>query len=943
MKEVPIRFFDITESHPNAFLRSTASYKPPQSYHFILRPWNILTDPPNALTTASECPMEVNNAKLKYLCQQPWAQTRTFMATVRCAPRGPAPRTPPPAPASPVPPAIPAQPFVAQRHDDIVKSHIDKRSYRGLVLSNGMKVLLVSDSATDKAAAALDVNVGYLSDPDDLPGLAHFCEHMLFLGTKKYPEENEYNKFLNEHGGSCNASTSSDHTTYYFDVLPAHLPRALDIFAQFFISPLFTETATERELNAVNSEHEKNTSSDVWRLDQLNKSTASPDHPYHKFGTGNRETLQVSPKQRGVDVRQELLLFHRTWYSANIMTLIVLGKGKQIDISSTNKNKVEILFCLHKEAAESLDELESLVAPLFSLVENRGVTAPSWPDHPYPPELCRKRAYCVPVKDVRSLSINFPTPDERKHYKSGPTHYVSHLLGHEGAGSLLAALKARGWCNNLVGGTRTGARGFSFFGVQMDLTEDGVEHVDDIIKLMFQYINMVKDEGPQRWIWEESRDLMAMEFRFKDTQEPRSFVAGYVHSLQEFPMEDVLSAYYLLSEWRPELVERLLERLTPEHVRVGIVAKVFEGKCTETEPWYGTKYLQEDIEPDKIQDWQNAGRCDDLHLPLPNEFIPTKMELEQVEDPAATAGLMPSIIKDSPLMRAWFKQDNEFQLPKAFVTFDFVSPLAYSEPATCGLTAVWVLMLRDSLQQFAYAAELAGLAWIVDNAKSGISITIEGYDDKQHVLLDKIVEKIVHFKADPARFEIMKENHVRAIKNFEAEQPYQHAAYQQALCLSELVWTKGQLLDAAQRMTVEQLEEFARALVRRVHVEGLLYGNFTKERALNMAEMIENKLPKDAVPLLPQQLMLYREVELNEGVSFLREVENGVHKSSCAALYYQCGLRDSLANVVLELLAQVISEPCFNVLRTKVGAPLTSRPPTGEWRSCIGFRVKALE
>ncbi|GBP10028.1 Insulin-degrading enzyme [Eumeta japonica] len=75
-------------------------------------------------------------------------------------------------------------------------------------------------------------------------------------------------------------------------------------------------------------------------------------------------------------------------------------------------------------------------------------------------------------------------------------------------------------------------------------------------------------------------------------------------------------------------------------------------------------------------------------------------------------------------------------------------------------------------------------------------------------------------------------------------------------------------------------------------------------------------------------------------VSFLREVENGVYKSSCAALYYQCGLRDSLANVVLHLLAQVISEPCFNVLRTKVGAPLASRPPTGEWRSCIGFRVK---
>ncbi|KAG7298348.1 hypothetical protein JYU34_017950 [Plutella xylostella] len=219
----------------------------------------------------------------------------------------------------------PTEPMV-KRYDNIVKSQEDKREYRGLELSNRLKVLLISDPKTDKSAAAMDVNIGYLSDPEELPGLAHFCEHMLFLGTKKYPEENEYNKFLSEHGGSSNASTSSDHTTYYFDVMPDHLPMALDIFAQFFIAPLFTESATEREINAVNSEHEKNTSSDTWRLDQLNKSSASKEHPYHKFGTGNKDTLDRIPKEKGIDVRAELLKFHGAWYSADIMTLAVCGK-----------------------------------------------------------------------------------------------------------------------------------------------------------------------------------------------------------------------------------------------------------------------------------------------------------------------------------------------------------------------------------------------------------------------------------------------------------------------------------------------------------------------------------------------------------------------------------------------------------------------------------------
>jgi len=47
----------------------------------------------------------------------------------------------------------------------------------------------------------MDVHVGHFSDPDGIPGLAHFCEHMLFLGTKKYPDEASYSNFLSAHGG----------------------------------------------------------------------------------------------------------------------------------------------------------------------------------------------------------------------------------------------------------------------------------------------------------------------------------------------------------------------------------------------------------------------------------------------------------------------------------------------------------------------------------------------------------------------------------------------------------------------------------------------------------------------------------------------------------------------------------------------------------------------
>jgi len=77
-----------------------------------------------------------------------------------------------------------------------------------------------------------------LSEPKDLPGLAHFCEHMLFLGTKKYPAENEFTQFLTQNGGSYNAYTASDHTNYYYSIKTESLKPSLDrlMMSLFFLS-----------------------------------------------------------------------------------------------------------------------------------------------------------------------------------------------------------------------------------------------------------------------------------------------------------------------------------------------------------------------------------------------------------------------------------------------------------------------------------------------------------------------------------------------------------------------------------------------------------------------------------------------------------------------------------------------------------------------------------
>jgi len=99
-------------------------------------------------------------------------------------------------------------------------------------------------------------------------------------------------------------------------------------FAQFFISPLFLSSSIDRELQAIHSEFERNLSQEYRRIRQVKKTTSDPEHPYSKFVTGNNESLRTTPTRLGIDLRKVLLQFYEKQYSANRMSLVLLGNRK---------------------------------------------------------------------------------------------------------------------------------------------------------------------------------------------------------------------------------------------------------------------------------------------------------------------------------------------------------------------------------------------------------------------------------------------------------------------------------------------------------------------------------------------------------------------------------------------------------------------------------------
>ncbi|KAI8323153.1 hypothetical protein GQ54DRAFT_310372, partial [Martensiomyces pterosporus] len=107
----------------------------------------------------------------------------------------------------------------------------ETRQYRLLRLPNNLTVVCVHDADATTAVASLSVNVGGYDEPRELPGLAHFCEHLLLMSSEKYPGEDEYRSYISDHGGDCNAFTDFANTCYYFSITSDALEGALDRFS----------------------------------------------------------------------------------------------------------------------------------------------------------------------------------------------------------------------------------------------------------------------------------------------------------------------------------------------------------------------------------------------------------------------------------------------------------------------------------------------------------------------------------------------------------------------------------------------------------------------------------------------------------------------------------------------------------------------------------------
>ncbi len=769
--------------------------------------------------------------------------------------------------------------FAAQATSNVIKSPNDPRSYETMVLDNGLKVVLVSDPSTDKAAASLDVNIGSGSDPDGREGLTHFLEHMLFLGTEKYPDPAEYKEFMAARGGSENAYTSYSHTNYFFNIDKDFLEPALDRFAQFFIAPQFSPKYVSRERQVVHSEYTSKFTSDGRRSFYAKKQAMNPDHPYTRFSVGSNETLA---DRDGNSIRDELIRFYKSHYSANIMALAVVGK-------------------------ETLPQLRKWVEEKFSDIPNSGRTRLESDVPLFAPGQLPARIDIVPVKDRRALSLTFPVPPVEEYLRSKPTQFISHLLGYEGKGSLLSLLKEKGWSDGLSSGLGVNQPNSATMSVSIKLTPEGLERVDDVVTYVFRYIELMRKSGVAKWVFDEQRKLSELGFLYAEKSDPIGLARSLSSGFQLLPAEELLRGHYLLDEFDPDLIQEYLSYMRPDNMLLAVMAKGLD--TDRRTDWYSVDYSLRPIKDETLSRWRSPTADAALALPGPNSFIPENLALKT----STRASSAPVALERRPGFELWHRLDTEFNLPLANFYFSVRSPVANDSPRHAVLTNLYVRLVNDQLTEFSYDADLAGLSYSLYKHIRGFSVRVSGYDDKQAILVRRIVDALRRPDIPDDRFEVAKENMIRGLRNARKNSPYRRAIDEVRLLLTEPSWSEEQLLEAIGDVSAQDVRQFVPLLLGEVDVVALAHGNVDRDDALALGRVVEQGLVEPAKPV---SVPSARVVKLASGDNYARDVAN-TQDDSAVVVYYQGPDKEFSTRARVGLLMNMMGPAFFEALRTE--------------------------
>jgi protease-3 len=789
--------------------------------------------------------------------------------------------------------------------EKINKSDHDPRQYQAIKLTNGMTVLLVSDAQAPKSLAALALPVGSLEDPNSQLGLAHYLEHMVLMGSKRYPQPENLSEFLKKHGGSHNASTASYRTAFYLEVENDALAPAVDRMADAIAEPLLDPGNADRERNAVNAELTMARSRDGMRMAQVGAETLNPAHPSARFSGGNLDTLKDKP---GSKLHDELTAFYQRYYSANLMMGVLYSN-------------------------QPLPELAELAAKTFGKVPNRDASVPPITVPSVTPEQQGIIIHYVPAQPRKQLKVEFRIGNNSAEFRSKTDTYISYLIGNRSQNTLSDWLQKQGLADAINAGADPMVdRNGGVFSISVSLTDKGLAKRDEVVAAIFNYLKMLRSEGIKQSYFDEISHVLNLDFRYPSITRDMDYIEWLVDTMLRVPVEHTLDAPYLADRYDAKAIAERLDSMTPQNARIWFVSP--NEPHNKMAYFVNAPYQVDKITPQRFEQWQQLGKGISLSLPALNPYIPDDFSLTKPSHEFKK----PEMVVDQPGLRVLYMPSRYFaDEPKADVTVAFRNAKTMDSARNQVLFSLTDYLAGISLDQLSYQASVGGLSFST-SPNNGLEFSANGFTQRLPQLLTSLIEGYSSFTPTEDQLTQAKSWYLEQLDSAEKGKAFE-LAIQPVQMVSRVPYSeRSERREVLKTLTLKDVLAYRDSLLADATPELLVVGNMSKQQVDTLASTLKHRLGCTGIEWWHGE-----DVEVTKSQLANLQRAGSSTDSALAAVYVPTGYDEVTGMAYSSLLGQIIQPWFYSQLRTQeqLGYAVFAFPMSVGRQWGIGFLLQS--
>ncbi len=756
--------------------------------------------------------------------------------------------------------------------EDIIKYNNDYRKYYHNVLNNNIKYTIVTDKLLTESYVMIYVNSGSGNEPRGYDGLAHFLEHLIFFGSKKYPNI-DLLKFISDNGGSSNAFTSLTETAYFFNILDDNLEKVIDIFSNALLDPSFSENNVKSEMNNVNSEYMRGIQDDN---NIFIRFVLSLTDDFNLLAVGNNKTLSKP------DIIDKIKEYHNNYYTTDNISICIVSSIDRVKIDKM----INKYFSLLKKSVRKNDTYDLLNKDL--IIKN-----------------INKTYYLQSISDINILVYIWNIPHKLLQFNK-EFDILSDILNNNSKLSLTIYLKNLGYINSI----NSSVDEIGIFTIKISLTDMGLQHLETVENILFNFLDNIINYDNNEYA-KYYNEKIINEFKWNSVSDIISLCETICSNSFIYNPKDLLFGKYKIDKIKSDDEYRnyFNKYISRDKLLKIISTNKFDFDSYDIFNHYNVKYcgLEHKITyNNKIK--LNIDRMYEI-LNSNNDYFNINSKIIKISD----NNNYPTLINKN----IWYCGNSSFNESDICINLYYYNKKLVSTIHNYVLTLMAIRLLNAiiDIELYKIFESEFNISLSLNYKISCVIITINGLNDIEKI--KNIIEKL-NYLLDNIPFEIFTdiyiENSIRDIiknlKNNIFMEPLEYSSLYLNKNMYKYYYHPLECLTEIEKIKISDIKNQMSNLLNNTVLSAFIYGNITKQDSNDIIKMFPNKLGS-------YKFLLNHNINKKISVKHPNKKE----QSSSLFYYYECDTQEKGYDLLIitkaKLLLEIINQLFFDILRSK--------------------------